>query len=217
MSSRLRSLCILVILMLPMTFTKVVEFGIKLKEYGGHQDVLLLGFVNLYSKAESIGFKELVQNCLSDYHENELRRDASHSIIKMTGTVSFVDRPKLKGDKMKFQLDGDITNFQMYLSTMIINFYRKNPLQIRYYDLPIFETSRPRPAKVGEVITLDFDEVFTGFDDDMIVEFIIRSGGSDESGSNNSEISAALLPRRRKSSSTQSDSLCNNCNCCTIS
>lgn len=89
--------------------------------------------------------------------------------------------------------------------------------------MPTVKTFRKRPAQVGEVLLIDYERVFTGFDSDPLWRFLTKSGGSwdsSESGSTDPEFYQTLLPRRNKRISkekTKTYELCCDCNCCQIS
>lgn len=94
-------------------------------------------------------------------------------------------------------------------------------LRIRFYKRPIYESFRRRWAKVGEIVTLDFEEPFTGYEDDeKIVNFILNSGEDpdevlDEPVNTNSYTSVPLLSKSRKQKNKQAKET-DSCCCCTI-
>lgn len=81
----------------------MIEFGIKLKEFGGYQDHLLLGSVDFSTNHDTSQLKELLNKSIKDYFTPTAEAGELSSIIskfKMTGKVEKVEISKLK-DKNK--------------------------------------------------------------------------------------------------------------------
>lgn len=213
---------ILLFCLIPFSYSKTVEFGLKLLPYGGFQDDLVFGLIDLPTFESSLRFKGLIEECLKDYLTSEIRSGVI-DLRRIEGRVGSVQLPAFDGDQMKIGLTGDANNLHFYLMTMITSYYKGKVLKLQFYDMPTVKTFRKRPAKIGEVLLIDYERVFTGFEPDPLWRFLIKSGGSwdsSESGSTDPEIYETLLPRRKKRISkekTKVYELCYDCNCCQIS
>lgn len=214
----------LLLLIFPLIFTKIVKFGIKLKEFRGYQDYIVFGLVDIPTRQDATTLKQCMKQCLHDYLNSELRQKDNVPVVQMTGKVESVELLGLSGETIKYRLSGDVKNFQNYLSTMLFCLYRKFPLRMEFHKRPILESLRTRQAKVGEVFTLEFADVFTEYeDDDVIINFIMYSGAnqvSEDSESTNGALLESLIPRNKrkhtKEHKSEADLRCKSCDCCII-
>lgn len=218
----LKLILIILLTIIPLSYSRIVEFGLKLKLYAGYQDFVVFGFVDLRTFAGSEEFKEIMRECLQDYLNSEARQNVTDK-SKMNGIVEKVQLPLKEDEELKFKVSGDVYNFQLFLMTMIFSYYRGTMFKIQFIDLPIIKTSRKRPAKIGEIILLDLESVYTGYDDDVLLNFLVNNAGSrDGSDSNgtNPDSRTSLLPKTKRQSKEriklkEVDCGCNHC--CTIS
>lgn len=208
---------ILSALLLSFTVGKLVEFGIKLKEFNGLQDKISFGYVILANYETSLQFKSVLSKCIEDYTTSDVRTES-----QLTGTIQSI-KPKLnEGDEIKYGLSGDIYNLQLYLYTMIKSYYRDNKtFRINFFDLPIMSTNRIKPGKIGEIVSIEIDYVFTEFDEEFLLNFLVQMGNRSNEGSGSSSgAKSLLLPKKfsseKSAEGSQDNSLCD-CNCCTIS
>lgn len=167
--------------------------------------MLIFGYVDLATYADSEKFKYLMKDCLQDYLNSEMRIFDGIYQKKIVGRVDKVYLPgREEVDEMKFGLSGDIYNFQLYLMTMVFSYYRGKLLKIQFHELPLIKTFRKRPARVGEIIVLDYETVYTGYDDDPILNFLVNSGGGSRDGSDTSgdtsDVKTTLLPKFKRNS-----------------
>lgn len=100
----------LLLLVLPLTLTEIVKFGMKLVEFGGYQDQIIFGLVDITTKHEAVILKQCMKQCLEDYLKSELRQEENHPVTKMTGKIESIEFPILKGDSIKYRLSGDVKN-----------------------------------------------------------------------------------------------------------
>ena len=186
-----------------------VEFGLKLVEFRGFQDDLILGKVFLHTEVTSREFKELVSKCLEDYINSDVRPAGP-----LEGTIKTIGSSDRSEMEHLYGLTGDVANFQNYLETMIHVYYQKKYLKIQFSPIPILRQRRAKQAKIGEIVNLEYCRVYTTFDDPL-VDFLVSFGdGSNNSGSSNLT-DGPTTPLLSRDSSNE-ERLCG-CGCCTIS
>lgn len=137
---------ILLLWLIPFSYSKTVEFGLRLVPYGGYQDNLAFGLIDLPTFESSLKFKGLIEECLKDYLTSEIRSDII-DLHRIEGRVGNVQLPACEGDQMKIGMTGDAYSLHLYLMTMIPSFYKGKLLKLQFYDMPTVKTFRKRPAK----------------------------------------------------------------------
>ena len=231
MVPRINSLCflilVIILVLLPSTNSKNVEFGIRLKEFEGHQNILHFGFADLSSYEESLRFKSLVNECLNDYFTNGLRKNLDSNKTKtFEGIIEYVEAIDGNNTELKIFLSGDVLNFYQFLTIMLDIYFRDTHVKMQFFDYPFLIARKTNwIAKKGEAIIVEYDSIFTNYsnNDDIIRNYMMQSGSMDGSSSDNSETntSSPLLPkvqfakRRGKTSDSSSDACC--CNYCIVS
>lgn len=226
----INSLCYLIpviflILLLPSTISKKVEFGIQLKEFRGKQNILYFGFADLSSYEESLKFKSLVNDCINDYFTNESRKNLN-SNKNFEGLIESVEVIDGNNTELKLFLSGAVLNFYQFLIIMLRIYFHETHVKMQFFDYPFLITSTTnRIANKGEIMILEYDSVFTNYsiNDDIIRNYMMQSGSMDGSSSDNSETnpSSPLLSKIRfakkkgKTTDSSSDACC--CNRCIVS
>lgn len=179
---------ILVFLLFPlMKAGEFVEFGIKLKEFRGVQDELILGKVFLYNELGSNEFKDLVTRCLEDYMSVETR-----TIDHLEGEIKAIGRESLS---YIYELSGDAASFQTFLGVMLDAYYADKYARIELTSAPVLRQVRAKRAKIGEIVNLEHSHVFTRLDQSFLNHYTRLGSFGEESNDSSSETAQSEMKK----------------------
>ena len=197
-----------IFLLLPFLRCHYVDFGLILKGFRGFEDEILFGKVFLYTETKSSEFKDVISKCLEDYISSDIRPSGY-----LNGIIKSIRDPTGDETGHTYGLAGDVHNFQNYLALMLLTYYEENDLLIKFNPFPILRQSCGNRAAIGEIVSFEYSQVFTGFDDHLLNFFVSFGDGSHDSDndSNQSDNRKSILSKTDENDRDKTFAVCKFC------